>query len=62
MNNNANKPKLSSFEKLDLTKTEMLAKGFSQVLTGGKVTLINIDRSTNNCNGGNCAAGCGTSV
>jgi hypothetical protein len=50
---------LSKFEVLE-TKGETLKGGFSFALStsaaGGKIQ----DPVSNNCNGGNCAAGCGS--
>ncbi|SHI47362.1 hypothetical protein [Flavobacterium terrae] len=50
---------LSKFEALEV-KGETLKGGFSIALVGGLKEAVGDEGTTNNCNGGNCVAGCGT--
>lgn len=51
---------LSKFEALEV-KGETLKGGFSIALVGGlREEVVGDEGTTNNCNGGNCVAGCGT--
>lgn len=64
--NSAKKFDLAKFEKLS-TKGEVLKGGFSTAFSGGLGDPIKIDanigdcsKTTNNCQGANCVAGCGS--
>ena len=58
---NEKKMTLSNFEKLTESPEGTLVGGFSASVTS-KFTANTKASATNNCNGGNCAAGCGHST